>query len=171
MKEGNTITKRDNFRKFLRDNHYEFGSATIDASDWYISERLEKRLAQDPNADVTPYKNYYLEHIWNRAQYYDNLAIEILGRSPNHTLLIHHNLLNSLFLNDLIQMFKRKGWNVIDADEAFRDPIFKMTPNTLPAEESLIWALAKQTGGYEDKLRYPGEDESYEKPAMDKLGL
>jgi hypothetical protein len=79
--------------------------------------------------------------------------------------------LNAFFLDDVIQMFKDKGWKVINADEAFQDPIFKMLPNTLPAGESLIWALAKQTGRYNDKLRYPGEDESYEKEAMDKLGL
>lgn len=171
LKEGDTMIKRDTFRQFLTDHQYEMGSVTIDASDWYISERLEEKLTQNPKADVTPYKKYYLQHIWNRAQYYDQLAVEVLGRSPNHTLLIHHNLLNALFLDDLIQLFKDKGWNVLNADEAFSDPVFKMTPNTLPAGESLIWALAKQTGRYEDKLRYPGESEQYEKEAMDRLGL
>lgn len=171
LKEGNTQTKRDEFRKFLSSHHYQFGSVTIDASDWYISDRLEERLARNPNADVTPYKKYYLDHMWNRAQYYDNLAKEVLGRSPKHTLLVHHNLLNALFLDDLIQMFKEKGWKIINADDAFKDPIFKIAPNTLPAGESLIWALAKETGHYDKQLRYPGEDESYEKGPMDKLGL
>jgi peptidoglycan/xylan/chitin deacetylase (PgdA/CDA1 family) len=171
LKEGDTLATRDAFRKFLHAHHYKFGSVTIDASDWYISNRLEDKLAQNPNVDLAPYKKYYLEHMWNRAQYYDNLAKKVLGRSPKHTLLIHHNLLNALFLDDLIKMFKDKGWKVIDADVAFRDPIFKMTPNTLPAGESLIWALAKETGRYDNQLHYPGEDESYEKKAMDKLGL
>ncbi|MBX3710156.1 MAG: polysaccharide deacetylase family protein [Gammaproteobacteria bacterium] len=171
LKEGDTLAKRDEFRKFLHDHGYQNGSVTIDASDWYISDRLEKRLSQNPNADMTPYRDYYLQHIWNRAQYYDGLAQEILGRSPDHTLLVHHNLLNAIFLGDVIQMFKDKGWKVINADQAFQDPVFKMMPNTLPAGESLIWALAKQTGRYDDKLRYPGEDESYEKEAMDRLGL
>jgi peptidoglycan/xylan/chitin deacetylase (PgdA/CDA1 family) len=171
LKEGNTLAKRDAFRKFLAKHGYEMGSVTIDASDWYISNRLEKRLAQNPNADITPYKEYYLQHMWKRAQYYDKLALEILGRSPKHTLLVHHNLLNALFLGDLIQLFKDKGWKVINADEAFQDPIFKSIPNTLPAGESLIWALAKQTGRYDDKLRYPGEDGAYEEDAMNKLGL
>lgn len=171
LKEGNTIAKRDGFRKFLNEHGYLMGSVTIDASDWYVSDRLEKRLSQNPNADITPYKEYYLQHIWNRAQYYDELAMEILGRSPNHTLLVHHNLLNALFLGDVIQMFQEKGWKVINANQAFQDPIFRSTPNTLPAGESLIWALAKETGRYDDKLRYPGEDGSYEEEAMDKLGL
>lgn len=171
LKEGDTIVKRDDFRKFLHENQYAFGSVTIDASDWYISDRLEKRLEKNPEADITAYKKYYLEHIWNRAQYYDNLARAVIGRSPQHTLLIHHNLLNALFLDDLIQMFDDKGWTWVSAMEAFQDPIFKIAPNILPAGESLIWAMAKQTGQFEDQLRYPAEDGMYEKNAMDALGL
>lgn len=171
LKEGSSAENRDDFRLFLQDHGYQNGSVTIDTSDWYISDRLEASLAKNPYTDINLYRKYYLNHVWNRAQYYDKLARSVLGRSPKHTLLVHHNLLNALFLDDVIQMFKDKGWKVIDADAAFKDPVFQKTPNTVPAGESLIWALAKQTGRYDAKLRYPGEDEKYEKNAMDKLGL
>ncbi len=42
---------------------------------------------------------------------------------------------------------------------------------TLPAGESLLWALAKETGKFENELRYPGEDDVYENPKMDELKL
>jgi hypothetical protein len=29
--------------------------------------------------------------------------------------------------------------------------------------------LAKETGKFEDRLRYPGEDDVYEKPMLDRL--
>jgi hypothetical protein len=67
-------------------------------------------------------------------------------------------------------MFRSKGWKVISAREAFRDPIFSRSPDTLPAGESLIWSLAKEAG-HGAELRYPGEDDVYEIPKMDKLGL
>ena len=86
-------------------------------------------------------------------------------------MLIHFNLLNTLFLGDLLQMFKRRGWEVIDAEYAFSDPVFGREPQTAPAGESLVWALAKETGRFDAELRYPGEDEVYEKPLLDKLGL
>ena len=41
----------------------------------------------------------------------------------------------------------------------------------LPAGESLIWALAKESNKFDRSLRYPGEDGDYEKPKMDALGL
>ena len=34
-----------------------------------------------------------------------------------------------------------------------------------------VWALAKETGRFDQLLRYPGEDGEYEAPKMDKLGL
>ena len=95
----------------------------------------------------------------------------MLGRSVAHTLLIHYNLLNSLFLPDLLQMFRAKGWGVIDAEDAFQDPVFQRQPDTVPAGESLLWALAKETGKFESRLRYPGEDDVYEKPALAQVGL
>jgi hypothetical protein len=49
--------------------------------------------------------------------------------------------------------------------------VFTRQPDTAPAGESLIWALAKETGKFEDRLRYPGEDDVYEKPVLDRLGL
>jgi hypothetical protein len=41
----------------------------------------------------------------------------------------------------------------------------------VPAGESLIWALAKESGRFQDRLRYPGEDGVYEEPKMNTLGL
>ena len=88
-----------------------------------------------------------------------------------HTILMHFNLLNALFLGDLIDMFKLKGWSVIDAVSAFNDPVFNAQPKIVPAGESIIWALAKETGRFDRFLRYPGEDGDYETAKMDKLGL
>jgi len=70
-----------------------------------------------------------------------------------------------------LDMFESKGWKLIDAEEAFKDPVFAATPNIVPAGESIIWALAKETGKFDKLLRYPGEDSEYENAKMDKLGL
>lgn len=171
LKEGDTAEKRDQMRAFLKKHGYRNGHVTIDASDWYIDGRLIKRLEKEPAADLAPYRDYYLDHIRERATYYDDLSRRVLGRSVKHTLLVHFNLLNALFLGDLLAMFASLGWKLIDAGEAFKDPVFSSTPNILPAGESILWALAKQAGRFDRMLRYPGEDGQYEKEKMDRLGL
>lgn len=171
FKEGDTQPKRDGMRAFLQAHGYRQGRATIDASDWAISARLEKRLDVSPDADLTPYRDFYLQHIWNRAQFYDLLAQKLSLGPVRHTVLLHHNALNALYLDDLISMFQAKGWKLVDAEYAYKDPIYDRQPNILPAGESLIWALAKESGNFEQELRYPGEDDVYENPKMDALKL
>jgi hypothetical protein len=68
-------------------------------------------------------------------------------------------------------MFKAKGWQPIDATEAFNDPVFASKPAVLPAGESLIWSLAKEKGTIAKSLRYPAEDSRYEAARMKRLGL
>jgi peptidoglycan-N-acetylglucosamine deacetylase len=171
FKEGNTKEKRDGMRLFLKEHGYKIGRATVDASDWAIDARMRKRYEKQRDADLGPYRDFYLQHIADRSHYYDSLAKRALGRSPAHTVLLHHSPMNAMFLPDLIAQFKNKGWEPIDAKKAFADPVYDRQPNILPCGESLIWALAKETGKFDAELRYPGEDDTYENPKMDALGL
>ena len=171
LKEGDTAEKRDAMRAFLAQHGYRVGHVTIDNSDWAIDMRLTARLKKDAASNLQAYRDFYLEHIWARAEYYDALARRVLNRPVKHTVLMHFNLLNALFLGDLIAMFKSKGWQPIDAEEAFTDPVFSAKPNVLPAGESIVWSLAKANGTIAKSLRYPAEDGEYENARMDKLGL
>jgi hypothetical protein len=171
FKEGDTIEKRDGMRSFLQEHGYRLGRATIDASDWAISERLEKHIEGGAKGDFTGYRDFFLAHIWERARFYDSLSQRVLGRPIRHTLLLHHNSLNALYLDDLITMFVVKGWKPVDAEWAYQDPAYDRQPKILPAGESLIWALAKESGMFDRELRYPGEDDVYENPKMDALRL
>jgi hypothetical protein len=171
LKEGETAEKRDRMRDFLREHRYRNGHVTIDASDWYVDSRMSERLKAKPDADLIPYRDFYLSHIWDRASYYDGLARQSVGRSVPHTLLVHFNLLNALFLDDLLAMFKAKGWRLIDAQAAFEDPFFMTAPQIVPAGESLVWATAKENGKHSAPLRFPAEDGEYEKSGMDAAGL
>jgi hypothetical protein len=171
LKEGDTAAKRDAMRSFFEQHGYRNGHVTIDNSDWAIDQRLTARLKKDPNADVKPYRDFYLDHIWARSEYYDSLAQRVLRRPVKHTVLIHFNLLNGLFLGDLLAMYKAKGWQLIDAEEAFMDPVFASKPKVLPAGESIVWSLAKEKGTIAKSLRYPAEDGAYENARMKKLRL
>lgn len=169
LKEGDTKEKVGAFREFLKSQNYRNGYVTIDASDWYIDSRLVKRLRENPNADISGFRAFYLNHMWERAQFYEKLSFEINGRHISHTLLLHHNLAAALFVDDLIKMFRVKGWEIVSVTEAYKDPIYTEIPSY--AGESLIYAQAKDSGKYNANLRYPAEDSKYEKEKMDLLGL
>ena len=173
LKEGQNRTKVDSIRDILSQHNYSNGYVTIDASDWYVDQRLIKRINEVgiEKTEIDKFKDFYVQHILDRAGYYEELSYQMNGRHINHTLLLHHNLTSALFLDDLIKSLKAQGWEVIDADKAFQDEIFQNIPKSIFAGESLIYSMAKQSEKFGHLLRYPAEDSRYEKDKMDKLDL
>lgn len=173
LKEGRGAKKADSLRSILTKHGYTNGYVTIDASDWYVDQRLNRRIRKEgiEKVELEEYKSFYVQHILDRAQFYERLAYEMHGRHIPHTLLLHHNLTSALFLDDLIKAFKEEGWELVNANRAFDDEVFQKIPDPAFAGESLVYSQAKQSGRYADLLRYPAEDSRYEKAAMDSLGL
>ena len=171
LKEGDTAEKRDSFRALLKSHGYRNGYVTIDSSDWYVDERMRTRLTTDSSAGLGSYRDYLISHLLDRANFYRQLALDALGREIHHTLLVHYRPIEALFLAEVMSAFDRAGWEWVDADVAYTDPVFVREPQILPAGESLVWELAAEGGQSKNKLRYPGEDDVYEKPKMDSLGL
>lgn len=173
LKEGNTAEKIAGIRAILAENEYRNGNVTIDASDWYVNQRLIRKLREvgAEATDMDAFRDFYVAHILERANYYEGLSMKINQRHIPHVLLLHHNLTSALFLDDLIVAFKAEGWEIIDTPTAYEDTIYKTQPEIVPAGESLIWSMAKASGDYEGLLRDPAEDSRYEEGKMDSLGL
>jgi peptidoglycan-N-acetylglucosamine deacetylase len=171
LKEGDTAEKRDRFRRRLRDQKYRVGHVTIDASDWYVDTRWTARRKTVPGTEPNRYRDYLLTHLIDRATYYRQLMVDVVGRDVPHTLLVHYRELIAISLDELLEGFERAGWEWVNADGAFADPVYERAPATLPAGESLAWALAKESGKFADRLRYPGENAPYEASKLDALGL
>ena len=169
LKEGESASKRDGMRQWMQAHEYLPAPVSIDASDWYYNDRYLEWRKSHLADDASPYKQAYLSHLWNRAKYYDGLAKNVIGRSPAHVIVLHTSAINAAFLPDVLAMFQSRGWKIISPAEAFRDAIYSEKPSTVPAGESIVWALAKQANL--PGLRYPAEDDVYEKPILDALGL
>ena len=171
LKEGDTVEKRDRFRALLTEREYRVGHVTIDASDWYVESRLQQRRRERPSASTEPYRDYLIAHLLDRAAFYRQLAIDAVGRDIRHTLLVHYNSLLALHLEEVLAAFERAGWQWIDAPRAYEDEVFARAPKTVPAGESLAWALASERAGFAQRLRWPGEDGVYEERPMTERGL
>jgi peptidoglycan/xylan/chitin deacetylase (PgdA/CDA1 family) len=167
LKEGDTAEKRDAVRHWMAQAGYRPAPVSIDASDWYYNNRLLAWLKAHPNADIARYRAAYLAHLWDRANYYDGLSKKVLGRSVKHVMLLHTNAINALFIQNVIAMFRSRGWTIVSPAEAFEDPVYARQSTLLPAGESVLWALAKQAGV--EGLRYPAEDGEYEAALLDEL--
>ena len=164
---GDTAAKRDAMRAVLKRYHYREAHVTIDNADWLIARALRARLAADPGADTRPYRDLYLRHMRAFARYFRETAAEVFGRDIPHTLLTHFNLLNALHLGGLLHGLASDGWSIVAAADAYRDSVFRRSPDVLPAGDSLVWACAREAGR---KLPTPPiEDERWLTAQLDRL--
>lgn len=169
LKEGNSTDKRDSMRVAMKEKEYKNGYVTVDASDWYIDSKIHEQLKLNPDANLEAYKQYYINHIMDRIRYYDSLSVVTFQRRIPHTLLLHHSLLNALFLDDVLTAIKDSGWELIDAQKAYKDDVFNLQFEVLPCGESLVWQSAKTNPSTAATLRYPAEDGDYEKQNLENF--
>src|ERR1039457_7382770 len=101
------------------------------------SRQNETTARQRSNSDA------YLQHLYSRAVYYDGLSKAVLGRSILHVTLLHHKLINALFLADAVQMFRDKGWHVIARSPAFVVRASSIGPECLRRWETIFLAPGK----------------------------
>ena len=160
LKEGNSVVKRDKVHQWLQQHHYQIGAVSIDASDWFYNRKYLEYLHQQSPEKIQRLKLAYIDHLLNRAEYYDQLAQQVIQRSPAHILLLHTNQINAAFLNSIILAFQDKGWSFISAQDALKDPLYLQRSQNIPAGESILWSIAKTQGI--TSLRYPAEDAPYE---------
>ncbi|MEO3711964.1 polysaccharide deacetylase family protein [Roseateles flavus] len=146
LREGKPEAKRDGMRAWLKAQGIRNAYVSLDTSDWRLNEFLETRLKADPQADVGDIRQAYLDHLWQRAQAYQALSRRLQGRDIAQVLLTHHNLLNALFLDDVIAMFKARGWQFISPAEAFEDPVYQLQPLSNVAGQSLLLSMARSLG-------------------------
>lgn len=165
LNEGRTVSSRDSIRRALSDLNLFNGYVTVDNYDWYLNGAFRKAVQQNMNVNYDRLREVYLDHIWQSIQFYDNIGKQVLNRSPKHVLLLHENDLAALFIADLVQLLRKKGWEIISPEEAYADPIAKHIPNVLFNGQGRIGAIAFEKGMKPADLVQASEDEAY----LDKL--
>jgi len=146
LNEGNTPEKRDGMRQFLLDHDYRNAYVSLDTSDWRLDAYLRETLKKDSQADLTPIKQAYLAHIKQRALAYHALSMQLLGRDIPQIILMHHNLINALWLDDAITQFEHMGWTFTTPATAFADPVYQLQPDRPVAGQSLLLSIARSRG-------------------------
>jgi peptidoglycan/xylan/chitin deacetylase (PgdA/CDA1 family) len=154
------LAKRDALRAALAARGLSNGYVTIDNYDWHIDASATAARKAGKRMDMKALRTLYVETLVDAAEFYERIAVETLGRSPAHVILLHETDLNALYIGDLVRALKRKGWQVVGIDEAYRDPIAAREPEAWFTNAGRIAALAQEKGRDPKDLMHERADEA-----------
>ena len=143
---GRDVERRDALRVALAERGLANAYVTIDNYDWHIDNLATAARREGRAVDMAALRDLYVETLLGASEFYERIAVETLGRSPVHVLLLHETDLAALFVEDLAAALRAAGWEIVTADEAFADPIAELSPDTGFLGSGRIAALAHVRG-------------------------
>lgn len=104
-------------------NKLEYTDAyiTINTFDFALNKRLQEAIKQGKTIDYDALRTVYLALLEEWIEHYIVLYQRVVPHEVVHTILLHDNDLNALYLADIIAMIQKKGWHIVSPEVAFRD--------------------------------------------------
>jgi peptidoglycan-N-acetylglucosamine deacetylase len=146
LHEGDTQEQRSQLQVFLKRHGYINGYVTVDIWDWYINQLLQKGIAKGLHFNKDNLQKVYLEHIWNAVEFYDGLAKTYITRPVKHTLLLHDNDVTTMFIKDLVDLLRNKGWTIISPEDVYTENLVNNSIDELFNNQGRVMAIAKSNG-------------------------
>ena len=131
LRDGDSNQKRDGMREVLKKHGYINAYITLNNYDWYIENMFQSAIKKGVSIDFDRMRQFYVQVMMESIEYYDEMAQTHLGRSPKHILLLHEMDISALFVGDLVDELRRKGWKIISPEEAYTDEIAQYQPQRI----------------------------------------
>lgn len=126
LRRGKTLETRDSIYAYLENNDYIIAPVSIDNDEWIFNRDYVKAYGKNDKKAMDSIGRDYLKHMQSVSLKYHKTAKELTGRDVKHILLIHANLINAIYLADLLKWYAEQGWSFINLDDAMNDPIYTL---------------------------------------------
>ena len=160
LDEGDTRDKRLAVVAGLEARGLQNAYVTVDTYDWYMQALVNEAVEAGHRMDMDRLRDVYVDVLVETIEFYDALAVETLGRHPDHVLLLHENDLAALFVEDLARVLRKDGWDIIPVAEAYADAVAGERPDTQFNGQGRIASIAHAGGASPRELVSPWEDET-----------
>lgn len=122
---GNSKAKADSLTNFLLDHSYIVAPVTMDNDDYLFASAYEKSMINNDSILMLQIGHDYLTYTEAKLKYYERQTQKLFERNINQILLLHASYLNSCYLDSLVLLFQKNGYDFIKIDEALKDEVYK----------------------------------------------
>jgi peptidoglycan/xylan/chitin deacetylase (PgdA/CDA1 family) len=135
---GDTQAKHDAIAAFLKEHGYQVATCTIDTSDYLFAEAYARAVGSKDVVTAARIRREYLSYSATEIEFYAALNRRVLGYEPPQVMLIHDSLLNADSIDDILALFRSRGYGFVSLAEAQRDPAYRI-PDTYVTKYGPMW--------------------------------
>jgi peptidoglycan-N-acetylglucosamine deacetylase len=129
---GPTVEIKAGLQRFLDDAGYRVAPVTLDNSD-YMYAALYTRSEHRERA-----RTEYIPYMESVVEFFERRSVEVAGREFPQVLLIHANALNADLMPDLLDMFRRRGYDFVTLETALADAAYRL-PEEYVGRSGFSW--------------------------------
>lgn len=138
LRSGADEESTNKLKSFLKENDYQEAFVTVDDDDYLFALAYARAYRKSDQQLMNKIGNAYISYMVEKLKYFEKQSIAVFGRNINHTLLIHANLLNATYLDELLESYKSLGYQFVSQAEAIQDTAYN-TPVTTYGNWGISW--------------------------------
>ncbi len=128
LEEGNTLTKRDNVRTWLRAHGYRIADVTLNFEDDDWSDPYGRCLAQHDQAGIAWLKQSYLDNAAQFIRVEREEELLAFGHEIPNVLLLHETAFTTLMLPSLLDLLQQEGFRFALLPKVEKNPAYAVDP-------------------------------------------
>ncbi|GAB5407769.1 MAG: polysaccharide deacetylase family protein [Balneolaceae bacterium] len=126
LRSGLSKTHSDSLSAFLKEIGYTEAPVTIDNEDYIFAKAYHIAYTRKDSALMQKIGEAYIEYMEKKIVHFERVSKDLFGRNISQTLLIHANLLNSDYLDELAQVYVDHGYTFVTQEEVLRDEAYQI---------------------------------------------
>ncbi len=123
---------------FLKHRGYTVAPVTLDNSDYLFAAAYMSALQGNDSATANKIRETYLSYMESIFEFFEKRSIEVTGHEIRQTLLIHASQLNADTMPQLLEMMKRRRYQIVKLSRALEDEAYGL-PEEYAGLDGFSW--------------------------------
>jgi len=149
LQTGLELNVKKGLDRFLEKHEYTIAPVSIDNADWAFSAAYDIATRKKDRKLKNRIGKAYVPYLEAKTAYWERQSVKLFNREIKQILLLHANSINADYFDDLMKMYKKRGYKFNTLDDALKDEAYKL-PDTFTGRAGISWlhrwALAKGKG-------------------------
>ncbi len=155
---GNSLEKKNALENFLKEHNYTIAPVSIDNGEWIYARAYENAYNKNDDELMKQIGSEYVSYMIDKTIYFENQSVKLFGREIKQILLVHANMINAEYFDELAEELLKRNYSFISLKEALTDSAYLSEDNFI-GRGGISWLHRWSYARKVDKNFYAGEPE------------